>query len=426
MIAPTSSGDKKLTFRRNPRWYRALLFGLAIIRTVSGCGWVPTQVCAPRTNEDVQVSPSRRAVAFVDPDAHASIVDASAIPDLNCAVDGYLSRFTTRPEGLAFVLDFEDRVVTRSRLVHERGFHFFGDLSGDRTPEEITGYERAVREAKEIEDQLPPQPIWAFNARYRDLETGTGGGDNATCSSDCPDFLRGYFFLPTKEDLVAGRLLHEFAHFWAAHLAGPSSLADQLRAHNGHWGFTSVGGQLGGWRPGTLLSFGDEWYAAKAAPAGRAINRLPYAPLELYLMGLAPPGEVEPLQVAVNVSDVSSDEHNGQIFRADRIDTVTIDDIVAANGPRTPAYSDAPREFTLALIVIADHRFSDAEWDFYERAMDFLETDDDADLLSLFPEQEYPGQNDVWTYYSGHGEVPLLNFFSATRGRGRLRFAPVP
>lgn len=404
------------------RGLSCLLFSLAL----PACDRHSISVCLT-DEEEVQVAPSKRAVALVNPSAYSSIVHATGNTraDFNCAVDDYLARFQTKPEAIIFVLDFEDRFVTHARLMYERGFHYFGDLSRDMTEDEASRYIQALQEVSNTVKGMPSEPASAFNARYRDLEVGTGTGSFAVCSSFCPDFLRGYVFLPTKEQLVAGRFLHEFAHFWAAHLTGPPELLTQIHDHNSHWGFTSVGGQLGGWDTGTFQDHGNGSYSARSAPAGRAINQSPYAPLELYLMGLTPSDAVDPIQVAVEVSDVIDEDEGIFRFNAKQIATIPIQDIIRANGMRDPSFDDSPKQFNLALVIVTDHALTEGDWKFYERSMDFLEAKASTDLLALFPEEEYPGHNDTWRFFSDNSREPYLNFFMSTSGQGSLHFVPV-
>jgi hypothetical protein len=67
-------------------------------------------------------------------------------------------------------------------------------------------------------------------------------------------------------------------------------------------------------------------------------------------MGLIKPSEVtDKFQVAVGASWV--DPSNG-IFRASGIKTVTINDIIAGEGQRTPAAANAQKAFRTAVVVL--------------------------------------------------------------------------
>ncbi len=406
------------------RTSRAGLNLILLIGTcVAGCDNSIISLCFVDNDDDVQISPSGRAVSFTNPKSYEAILNAptGVRPALECVVDEFLLRFDSRPEAIVFTLDFEDRIVTRARLLAERGFEWFPDDT-EMSEDEFLRYGTALNEVRQILDGLPDPPALAFTARFRRLERGTGTSSVKGCSWLCPEYLRGYVFLPTKEQLVAGRFLHEFGHFWGGGLAGPPALKAQLDRYRGHWGFSSVGGLLGGWEPGSLAPQGEGLFHADVAPAGRGVNRFAYAPLELYLMGLAGPDEVPPIQVAVGVERFGETEEGLDVFRAERLETVTIAEIIEGNGERVPSFADAPKEFHVALVVLTDHRLSDSEWDFYERAMDFLEGAEDERLLDVFLREQYPGQHEVWETFSGLSESPYLNFAGATGGRGRLRF----
>lgn len=391
-----------------------------------GCDGDRLPLCFVGDDEAVQVSPSGRAVVFVDPDSFQAILQAplNVLPALECAVDEYVSRFDIQPEAIVFALNLEERIMTRPRLMHERGFNFFEDVS-QLSEDELEKWRQAVEETNQIVENLPDQPDYAFNSMFRKLEEGTGFREYNVCSELCPDTLRGYVFLPAKESLVAGRFLHEFGHFWGAHLQGPPELRSQIDRYDGHWGFSSVGGLLGGWDPDSLVALGDDLYEADVFPAGKAVNTFTYAPLELYLMGLAGPEEVPPIQVAVGAEYMGETEEGLRRFHADRLVTVTIEDIIAAHGPRVPSFEDSPKEFPVALVVLSDHELSEVEWDFYEHAIDFLEAPEDAQLSDFFTEERYAGHREIWESLSIDNGLQFLNFAGSTGGRGRFRFSKI-
>ncbi|MBY0514045.1 MAG: hypothetical protein K2P78_09065, partial [Gemmataceae bacterium] len=67
--------------------------------------------------------------------------------------------------------------------------------------------------------------------------------------------LQNVIHLASMQDLYYRTTLHEMIHRDAAFLSqlgGPS--------YGAHWGFSSVGGQLGGWVPGTLRQIGANTY----------------------------------------------------------------------------------------------------------------------------------------------------------------------
>ena len=168
--------------------------------------------------------------------------------------------------------------------------------------------------------------------------------------------------------LPYGPSLHEIMHKWANFLV-PTALG-------GHWGFSSANGQLGGFDNATLQDLGDGRYAADFGKPGRAYspielylagylppedlgdgryaadfniggNARAYSPIELYLAGYLPPEEVPDLLVAEGAEWVKEEgriaktSEGYHMFTAERWRTYTIDDIVALDGPRVPAWSES-------------------------------------------------------------------------------------
>jgi len=169
--------------------------------------------------------------------------------------------------------------------------------------------------------------------------------------------LQSVVFLATRSSLRLGPSLHEIMHRWGNYV---------LRSVDAkHWGFSSVGGQLGGWSRGTLVSLGDGLY--RATVSGRptfgtyanAGNSVPYGELELYLMGLLPPTETPPILVAKDAAWV--DQRTG-LFRARGFDVVSVEDIAARYGWRSPAYPEAQSLFRGIVVVISPRQLSTDEW----------------------------------------------------------------
>lgn len=91
-----------------------------------------------------------------------------------------------------------------------------------------------------------------------------------------------------------------------------------------------------------------------------------FSDLDLYLMGLMPPEEVAPWFIIEDPHDcIDSAADNMECpppgafqFKADQFRIsgtrrdITIDDVIAAEGPRIPAYPDAPNAFNLSFLLI--------------------------------------------------------------------------
>lgn len=354
-----------------------------VVTLAGGCS---DQICPDRPPERIQLAPNGRAVAYIDRQLFANIFDwlerAERDPatSFDCLIDYFTAGFSNDVDAIFLVMN-----QSRSEFL-----------------------ERSTRDV-----------ISNFTASQRIFETGIGTLPRSLVTTVGPPGMRSYSFFGVREGLTAGPSLHELAHAWCAYLDGPPSLALQIDAQPAsHWGFTSVGGVLGGWDPQSLEDLGAGQYRVCGpspleafAPQGYASNAIPYAPLELYLMGLIAPEEVPDIEVAINPV-ITTREGSCATFVADEIERVTISDIISANGARNPATQEAQKHFTLALVVISPEPLTTAEWQFYEDAVECME--------STAPCGEaITGINDQGEF----SQFVPLTFFEATGGRGSLRFA---
>jgi len=204
--------------------------------------------------------------------------------------------------------------------------------------------------------------------------------------------LRSVMHLPYRSAILNGPSLHEFMHNWAN--------ADFVKTSvGGHWGFSSANGQLGGFNAANLRQINGTTYTAKA-PNGRCFgtfanrgNSVPFSNLELYLMGLLPESQVEPIQVARNAVFLN----NGNCeFTADAIDTSTMAQQVASFGKRFPASDYSQKRFDVLFILIANS------------------TPSASDLA------DFDRQIEIFTRQSSIEQEFTYNFWSATNGLARM------
>ena len=83
-----------------------------------------------------------------------------------------------------------------------------------------------------------------------------------------------------------------------------------------------------------------------------------YSWLDLYLMGLATPEEVQPMFYVADSSPSLGGEYyapSNQTFTGTRRN-FTIQNVIDATGVRTPAYPSAQREFKVVFVLLADPR----------------------------------------------------------------------
>ncbi|MFO0637456.1 MAG: hypothetical protein U0168_31915 [Nannocystaceae bacterium] len=154
----------------------------------------------------------------------------------------------------------------------------------------------------------------------------------------------------------------ELGHAWLAFVSfdqgqGPSR--SMLGRANAHWSFylDSGGSPVQGhdWvdnGDGTFTALKQDIYE--------------YSDLDLYLMGLLPPDEVEPWFLLENPSNcIDSAAGDGScatpgdfLFDADSYTVtatrrdLTIEDVIAAEGPRMPSWVDAPDSFDVSFILV--------------------------------------------------------------------------
>ncbi len=264
--------------------------------------------------------------------------------------------------------------------------------------------------------------LGGFNVTVGAPETGLGPIGFRDGFESFPN-LRSFVYLARKDSLVLGPSLHELAHAWGVRLAGPATLAKQVVCSDNHWGFSSAGGQLGGWLPGSLQELSPgvfELSRGNIEPNGRSFNTVPYSNIELYLMGMAEAEEVEPLEVAV---DATLD--NLFRFEAAGMAEVSIEQIISTNGIRRPTPDQSQRTFKVVLVILVGAELTDEEWRFYEDSVSFFEAQRAADINAFFPPERYRGTGIREFIESSDPEDRtrrFINFFEATLGRATLEF----
>jgi len=178
--------------------------------------------------------------------------------------------------------------------------------------------------------------------------------------------------------------LHEIVHSWANDVVYPSGTAQYLI--DGHFGFSSANGYLGGFDPSTLRDEGSGRYSASMFSPYAGLPAT-YSDIELYLMGLLPSDQVTDLRLFVNAS--LTEERDGRTyFAASGSVTMTIDDIIKAAGPRA---LETDPEFEVLYIVVSGDELTDEQ-------------------LAIYDSQAATG---------------ATNFEAATRGLATLSLAPI-
>lgn len=190
--------------------------------------------------------------------------------------------------------------------------------------------------------------------------------------SDAPE-LTPTQILEQQRTVVA----HEIGHYWAAYLVNASmNLTEAGDGCNCHYtqcmyweGATKADLMQSG---GLLFTKTGENTFTQTTAAGTHFTpeSREFSPLTLYLMGLIPPEEVPPFSTITSPSG-----NGGCIYDNIGIETkYTIDDFIAAYGPRNPSYPDTQRTFTVKAVILAhqDSHLTQEDFDFAESVMQGL------------------------------------------------------
>jgi hypothetical protein len=156
------------------------------------------------------------------------------------------------------------------------------------------------------------------------------------------------------------QLGHEMGHRWAAFVSakvggetiplGPVHWARGLQApvafpYQRPTEASAMGG--GVWQDnfdGTYTQLDDDYYVPATG----------YSYLDLYLMGLISAAEVPDFFILKNLVAAGRDANGHAIFKADRT-KVTIQDVIAAEGPRSPDVVHSQRNFNTGFVLIVEH-----------------------------------------------------------------------
>ncbi|MEX1183568.1 MAG: hypothetical protein WEF86_10075 [Gemmatimonadota bacterium] len=161
-------------------------------------------------------------------------------------------------------------------------------------------------------------------------------------------------------DYAVSQIAHELGHRWAAFA---SALVDGERIPLGptHW---AAGVHLPAAfpyaRPYEADIMGGSTWQENPDGTWTQLDRDFYNPAKgwswpaLYLMGLASPEEMPPFFILRNLQRAGqTDAQDRPIYRGEKI-VITIQDVIAAMGPRTPTHDVAQKNFNTAIVVITE------------------------------------------------------------------------
>ncbi len=154
---------------------------------------------------------------------------------------------------------------------------------------------------------------------------------------------------------------HEVGHRWSAFVSAKVGNETIPLGEGAHWApglqavvmypyqrpteASAMGG--GAWQDnfdGTFTRLDDNYYVPAKG----------WSHLDLYLMGLISAREVPDFFILRNLVPSGRDSEGRGIFRADRT-RITIQDVIAAEGPRLPDVHHSQRIFNTGMVVIVEH-----------------------------------------------------------------------
>ena len=161
-------------------------------------------------------------------------------------------------------------------------------------------------------------------------------------------------------DYAMSQIGHEMGHRWSAFVSakvngetiqlGPTHWARGLQApvafpYQRPVEASAMGG--GVWQDnldGTFTQLDDDYYVPATG----------WSYLDLYLMGLIAPSEVPDFFILRNLVPQGRDANGHPIFKADRT-KVTIQDVIAVEGPRLPDVDHSQKDFNTGMVVVVEH-----------------------------------------------------------------------
>ncbi|MEN0063484.1 MAG: hypothetical protein AAGA48_15135 [Myxococcota bacterium] len=281
----------------------------------------------------------------------------------------------TPPDAWARIDDGDVIVLRPVGAAFDEGFSNADDGTG-------APFDRAIERALEDRTTLPdfvavyisagqPRLIFgatAFHKTYNRRLEGVGPNERENTRIPIRAGLylnRPSTFAALPDGFASWIFQHEVGHYWLARVridVGQGRDDGLLGRGQSHWNyFLDTGGSpLEGNR---WIDNGDGSFTTWPVQGG-------FSDLDLYLMGLLPPEEVEPFFVIdptdPNGRTRTSSPDPDWLFRPTTVHGVridlSVDDVIAAEGPVRPAYGEAPTNFTvLTVLVVGPEEIIDPE-----------------------------------------------------------------
>jgi hypothetical protein len=341
----------------------------------------------------------------------AKVLDGYAADDVNHNFVGFIRLLASDGSTLAtynsFIQVLDDRVpsvTTRTLGGNARATTrilnlYRPGLDADHVQaaaQQFYGYYHDDYDFLQIVYVEPSYPSNRYHFAVRNNVDGIGETKfNVAPSYGSAGKLQGITVYPVDFFFDAGETAfsHELGHQWVLYLKNSALQPGP------HWPpSTMAHGVMGFNIPGTSVG-GDFPYDVTVVTATTArITDAPvtkeFSDFDLYLMGLLPASVVTP-GIIVQGSPCS-----GCVLPSS---TITINDVIAINGPRVPDTAAAQKLFNIAVVVISRDR---------------LLTDDEMAVLEYFAARGEATTSLPFT--AGFARGTTKPFYAATRGLGRV------
>lgn len=171
-------------------------------------------------------------------------------------------------------------------------------------------------------------------------------------------FLNDLPYWQTEPEELSSAFLHEVGHRWLASVHAQKDGQDiDLTGRDGeHWSYFLDTG-------GSPLE-GNAWQDEDEPISESPLFPLRYSALDLYLMGAYAEDEVPPFRLLVPDESEAVDCTGAPLHAASPPQTceplelagtwlpLTLDDVIAAEGPRVPAHAEASKSFEVAFVLL--------------------------------------------------------------------------
>jgi hypothetical protein len=164
----------------------------------------------------------------------------------------------------------------------------------------------------------------------------------------------------TDYNYAVSQIAHELGHRWGA---DASAIVNGERINLGptHWAAgVHFPAAFPYGRPYESDIMGGSTWQENADGTFTQLDRDFYNPAKgwswpsLYLMGLARPDEVPPFFILRNLQRTGQNDAQGRpIYRGEKV-VITVNDMIAAMGPRVPAVDASQKQFNTAVVVITE------------------------------------------------------------------------